>query len=74
MEHIPPVPLVNPPKGDKLANRVARHNPMTYGGSDDLMALKEWIRGMNNIFALFKVLEEKRVNIRIFYLIVEVDI
>jgi len=43
MKRIPPVSPVNPPKEDKLADMVARHNPKPYGGSYDPMELEEWI-------------------------------
>ena len=68
MQHIPLVPLVDDPKEDKLADRVARHNCKTYGGSYNPMDLKEWIGGMKNIFTVIEVIEEKRVNIEMFYL------
>jgi len=74
IQRIPPVPPVNPFEEDKLADRVARHNLKTYGESYDPVELKEWIRGMKNIFAMFEVPEENRENIRTFYLTGEVDI
>jgi len=36
--------------------------------------LEEWIRGMENIFAVIEVLKEKKVNIETFYLTEEADI
>jgi len=41
MECIPLVPLVNPTKKDKLADKVVRRDPKTYGGSYDPMVLEE---------------------------------
>ena len=58
MQRIPPVPPVNPLKEDKLVDRVARHNPKTYGGCCDLVELEEWIKGMEKIFIVIKVPEE----------------
>ena len=60
MQCIPPAPPVNPPE-DKLADRVAKHNPKTYGGSYDPVELEEWIRSMEKIFAVIEVSEEKKV-------------
>ena len=71
MKHIPPVPPINSPKEDKLAYRVARCNPKTYGGSYDPMELEGLI---GKTFIVIEVLKEKLVNIRTFYLIGEVDI
>ena len=39
-------PIETPPKDDKLADRVARHNPKVYDGKYDPMELKEWVQGM----------------------------
>jgi len=50
IKHIPPMPPENPPNEDKIAYRVAQHNPKNYGGSYDPMELEEWIRGIE-IFA-----------------------
>jgi len=74
MKRIPQVPAETPPKEDKLANRVARRNPKVYYGSYDLVILEEWIRGMEKIFTVIEVPEEKRVNIRTYYLTGEADI
>jgi len=41
MQRIPPVPLVNPPKEDKLADKVAILNPKTYGETHDPMKLEK---------------------------------
>ena len=38
------------------------------------MELEEWINGMEKIFVLIEVSEEKRINIRTFYLIEEANI
>jgi len=53
---------------------VARRNPKTYDGKYDPMELEEWIKGMEKIFTTVEVPEEKKVNIRTFYLTGEVDI
>ena len=45
----PPVPPGNPSKSDKLADKVARHNPKVYDGNLDPIELENWIRGMENI-------------------------
>ena len=63
MKRIPQVPAETPPKEDKLADRVARRNPKVYNGSYDPVILEEWIRGMEKIFTVVEVPEEKRVNI-----------
>jgi len=55
MQYIPLVPLVYPPKEDKLMDRVASRNPNTYGGSYDPVELEEWIRGMEKIFTVIEV-------------------
>ena len=69
MQRIPPVPLVNPPKEDKLADKVAILNPKTYGETHDPMKLEKWIRGMEKILAVINVPEEKRVKIKMFFLL-----
>ena len=56
----PPIPPENPPKFDKLADRVARCNTNVYDGNLDLVELEDWIRGMEKIFAVVGVPEEKR--------------
>jgi len=68
VKRIPPVSPINPLKEDKLARKVTRCNPKTYSGSYDPMGLEEWIRGMEKIFVVIKVPDEKRVNIVTFYL------
>ena len=57
-----------------LSDRVPRCNPKTYGRSYDFMELEDWNKAMEKIFAIIKVLKEKRVNIRTFYIIGEADI
>jgi len=74
MKRIPPIPLEDPPKPDKLADRVARHNPKVYEGKYDPVKLDEWIRGIKKIFAVVEVPEETKLNIGTFYLAGEVDI
>jgi len=74
MQRIPPAPPVNPPKEDKLADRITRYNPKTYGGSYDPLELEELIRCMEKIFAVIKVPKEKKVIIGTFYLTEKVDI
>jgi len=49
MQHIPLVLLINPPKEDKLVDRVARCNPKTYCRNYDPVKLEEWITGMEKI-------------------------
>jgi len=61
-------------KEDKLIDRVARRNPKTYDGSYDPMQLEESIIGVEKIFVLIEVPEEKSVNIGTFYLIGEAGI
>jgi len=41
LKRIPKVPTKTPPKCDKLANRVAPHNPKVYGGNYDPLVLEE---------------------------------
>jgi len=45
-----------------------------YDGTYDLVVLEEWVRGMQKIFTVIEVPEEKKVNIRMYYLTSEVDI
>ena len=66
--------ICNPPKEDKLVDRVARCNPKTYGGSYDPVELEEWIRGMEKIFVTIEVPDEKSITIETFYLTMEADI
>ena len=74
MKRIPQVPTETPPKEDKLADRVARRNPKVYNGSYDPVVLEEWIRGMEKIFTVVEVPEEKKLNIGTYYLSGEADI
>jgi len=74
MKRIPPIPPEGPTKPDDVAVRVAKCNPRTYEGKYDPVELEEWIRGMENIFAIVEVPENKKVNIGTFYLAGEVDI
>jgi len=62
-----------PPKDGKVADRVAWYNPKVYGGKYDPVELEEWIRGMENIFIIVEVLDEKKMNLRTFYLTGEAD-
>lgn len=63
MKQISQVPTETPPKDDKLADRVARYNPKVYDRNYDPVVLEEWVGGMEKIFTVVKVLEEKKVNI-----------
>jgi len=45
-----------------------------YDGNYDPVVLEEWARGMEKIFTVVQVREEKKVNIRMYYLTGEVDI
>jgi len=74
MKRIPQVPIENLPGDDKLTDRVARCNPKVYDWKHDLMELQDWIRGMEKIFTVAEVLEEKKVNIGTLCLLEEVDI
>jgi len=74
MKWISPVLLGNPPKEDKIADRVARCNPKTYDGKYDPVELEESIECVEKIFTKLDVLEEKKVNSGTFYLTVEADI
>jgi len=73
MKRIPPIPPEGPTKPDDVAERVAC-NPRTYEGKYDLVELEERIRGMEKIFAIVEVPENKKVNIGTFYLAGEADI
>jgi len=55
MRQIPQVHVETPPKNDKLANRVARHNPKVYEGKYDPVQLEEWVRGKGNSKNFFSV-------------------
>jgi len=74
MKRILQVPTEAPPKEDKLADRVARRNPNVYNGSYDPVILEEWIKGMEKIFTVVEVPEEKKVNIGTYYFTSEADI
>jgi len=74
LKWIPPLPAENASRDDKLADRVARHNRRVYDGKYDLVELEDWIRGMENIFTVLDVSEEKKANIGTFYVIGEADI
>jgi len=74
MKRIPQVPAKTPPKEDKLADRVAWRNRKGYDGSYDPIVLEEWIRGMEKIFTVVEVPEEKKMNIGTYYLSGEADI
>ena len=49
-------------------------NPKVYDGNLDLVELEDWISGMEKIFTVVEVPEEKKVNILTFYLVDEADI
>ena len=55
-------------------DRIARHKPKTCGGSFDLVVLEELIKRLEKILTVIKVLEEKKVRIRTFYLTREANI
>ena len=70
----PPVPIENPPNFDKLADRVAQHDPKIYVRKLGPVELKDWIREIGKIFDVVQVLDEKKMKIRTFYLVGEVNI
>ena len=74
MKQIHQVPTKTPPKDDKLADRVARRNPKVYDRNYDPIVLEEWVRGMEKIFAVVEVPEEKKVNTLTYYLSSQADI
>ena len=74
MKQIPLVPAETPLKDDKLVDRVAQCNPKVYDGNYDPVVLEEWVRGMEKIFTVVEVPEEKKVNIGTYYLTGEADI
>ena len=74
MKRNPPIPPKGPTKPNNAADRVAKRNPRTYEGKYDPVELEEWIRGMEKIFAIVEVPENKKVNIGTFYLTGEADI
>ena len=74
MKRIPQVPIETPPKEDKLADRIAWRNPRVYDGTYDPIVLEEWVRGMEKIFTMVGVPEEKKVNVGMYYLTGEADI
>jgi len=53
-------------KADKLADRVAWHNPKIYDRIFDPVELKDLFRGMANIFTIVKLPKEKMMNIETF--------
>ena len=66
--------FVNLPKEDKIIDMIARCNPKTYGGSYNLVELEKQIRGIEKIFAIIEVPQEKKVNIWTFNLSRDIDI
>ena len=50
----------HPPRSDKLADRVARRNPKVYDGNLDPVEVEDWIRGMEKIFAVIRILHTTR--------------
>jgi len=74
MKRIPQVPTETSSKEDKLADRVVWCNLKVYDGSYNPVVLEEWVRGMEKIFIVFEVPEEKKVNIGTYYLTGEADI
>jgi len=68
MKRIPQVPTKTPPKHEKLVDMAARCNLEVYCGVYDPVLLEEWAMGMEKIFTVVGVLEEKKVNIRTYYL------
>jgi len=63
MKPILPLPYINPPREDKIANRVAWRNPNTYSRSNDPVEVEEWIREMEEIFTIIEVPKDEKVNI-----------
>ena len=61
MKRIPQVPVETPPKEDKLADKVARHNPKVYDGNYDPVILEEWVSGMEKVFTVVDVLDENKI-------------
>ena len=57
-----------------MADKVAWRNPKVDDRSYDPVVLEEWIRGMENVFTVVEVPEEKKMNIRTYYLLGEVGI
>jgi len=74
MKRIPLVPPKICPKDDKVTDKLAHCNPKTYDGKYNPVELKEWIWGMEKMFTIVKVLEEKKLSIRMSYLSREVNI
>ena len=74
MKLILQVPTETPPKDDKLADRVARRNPKVYEENYDPVVLEEWVRGIEKIFIVVEVPEEKKVNNGTYDLSGEADI
>ena len=74
MKQIPSAPSEISPKDDKVADRAARHNPEVYDRKYDIVELEQWIRGMDKIFTVAEVPNEKKLNIGTFYLTGKVDI
>ena len=74
MKRIPPAPFDISPKDNKLTDRVARCNPNIYDGKYNLVELEEWIRGMEKIYTVIEVPNERKVNVGTFYLTREANI
>ena len=45
-----------------------------YDGNYEPVVLEEWVRGIEKIFIVVEVPEEKKVNIGMYYLTIETDI
>ena len=56
-----------------MADRVAQCNLKVYDGKFDSIKLKEWIRGMEKIFAVVEMPKKKKDNIGTLYLTDEAD-
>jgi len=53
---------------------VARCNPNVYDRNYDPVVLEKWVKGMEKIYTVVEVLEEKKVNNGMYYLAGEADI
>jgi len=74
MKRIFHVPTETPHKDDKLSDRIARRNPKVRDGNYGPVVLEKWVKGMEKIFTVVEVPEEKKVNIETYYLTGEADI
>jgi len=69
----PQVPTETRSKDENLADRVPRCKAKVDNGKYDRVELEEWARGIEKMFIVVEVLEERKVNIGTYCLTVKAD-